>query len=381
MHVVVVNHHLSDVIGGSELQCDLVARGLTARGHQVTYVAVAAAAEPSEEFGSSHDYSVVPASQSPRELARAIVDLAPDVVYWRFNRRGVREVARALARAGIPLVFAIAHVDDVRPWPSWPVPPRGASLRDRASDRRSRVRWRLQFRAFSDVAAIASQRTDLIGEVPFDVVARQRHVPNMMDPGAEPFAWPRPFVAWVGNLKPRKRPEMIPLIAEALEPHGVDLVVAGPLQDPRYRWLVEPLAEHPNLHHVGSPRPAQVTGLLAEARCLAVTAMPEGFSNVMIQAWWGGTPTVTLDYDPDGVVEREGLGAVAGGRGPADVERFLAQVVRFAGEGETATEGAAAAGAGARAERFARSRFAPEKVIDALETLLDEVAGPTADGS
>jgi len=374
VRIAVVNQHLRDVVaGGSELQCHLLADGLAARGHDVVYAAVGGSTDQHREAvgGRPHEfrYQLISVPNDPEALARAVVDLAPDVVYWRHNRRGVREVARALAHAAVPLVFAIAHVDDVSPWPSWPAPDRNASLRDRASDLRSRVRWRRQLTAFGDVSAIASQRTDLIGRVPLDTVALQRHVPNIMDPHVEPFAWPRRYVAWVGNLKPRKRPELIPSIADALEAHGIDLVVAGPAQDARYRWLTEPQAAHPNLHHVGAPSPAQVTGLLAGARCLAVTAMPEGFSNVMIQAWWGGTPTVTLDYDPDGVVVAQRLGSVAEG----DVARFISDVVRIATDPDPGM-----ADAGARAAVWARAQFAPAAVLDALERLLGDVVARRA---
>ncbi len=378
MHVAVVNQHLEDVLGGSELQCDLVARGLVARGHAVTYLAVGGRSAPygtAEGGVAAAAYPVLPVPSDPDRLAAAVVAMRPDVVYWRFNRRGLRETARALRVAGIPLVFAIAHVDDVTPWPSWPWPGRGSTARDRVSDLRSRLRWRRQRSGFADVAAIASQRADLVGRVPFDRVPLQRHVPNIMDPVSEPFTWPRPYVAWVGNLKPRKRPELIPHIAAALEPHGVDLVVAGPAQDRRYDRLTRPLPQHPNLHHVGVPSPAQVTGMLAGARCLAVTAMPEGFSNAMIQAWWGGTPTVTLDYDPEGLVASEGLGAVGGGHGQEETERFLAEVVRFSRGDATAVE------AGARGRRLARGRFAEGPVLDVLERLLEDVAAaPVARG-
>ncbi len=374
MRVAVVNHHLRDVLGGSELQCDLVARGLTVRGHDVVYLAVGGEQAPAAAEAA---YRTLPAPSDPIGLAAAVVACRPDVVYWRFNRRGLRETARSVRDARIPIVVALAHVDDVTPWPSWPWPARGATLRDRASDMRSRLRWRRQLAAFRDVTAIASQRRDLIGRIPLGQVPLQHYVPNIMDPVLEPFVWPRPYVAWVGNLKPRKRPELIPRIAAALAPHHIDLVVAGPAQDARYGWLTAPLPDHPNMHHVGTPSPAQVTGILAGARCLAVTAMPEGFSNVMIQAWWGGTPTVTLDYDPDGLVAAEGLGAVARGCGEEHIESFLEQVVRFATGASAearATVGAAddVRASGERAEAFARARFAGDAVLDALEGLLEE---------
>jgi glycosyltransferase involved in cell wall biosynthesis len=189
-----------------------------------------------------------------------------------------------------------------------------------------------------------------------------------MDPmlaDAPSFQHPRPFVAWVANLKSRKRPELLPALADALAPHGVDLLVVGLLQDERYEWLTQPDSSRPNLRYLGALTTPEVVSLLAAARCLAVTAMPEGFSNVMLQAWWSGTPTVSLDYDPDGLVRRESLGAVADG----DIERFQTAVLRFVENAAEPTE------AGARARVLARSRFSPGPVLDELERLLVDVVG------
>jgi glycosyltransferase involved in cell wall biosynthesis len=359
---MVVNHHPNEALGGSEVQCDLIARGLSARGHEVTYVAIRplTVSDDSPSLLEGLPYPVVRSMMEPGAILDVLLAGRPDVVYWRFNRRGLRQVARGLRAAGIPLTVALAHVDDVTPWPTWPWPPSGATLRERLADVSGRVRWRSQLTAFADVTAIASQREDLLDRAP---VALQAHVPNIMDPRVEPFVWPRPFVAWVGNLKPRKRPELIPAIADALIAHGVDLVVVGPSVDAR---VAESLAgqRRANLHQLGPIAPAQVSGLLEEARCLAVTARPEGFSNVMIQAWWGATPTVTLDYDPDGLVASEGLGSVAGG----DLDVFLADVVRFA----TSPDDAEAAGG--RAQSLARERFAPSVGLDRLEALLTDAS-------
>lgn len=357
MRVLVVNQHPQQALGGSEVQCDLIARGLVERGHDVTYVAVAPPSSPSP-IGRT-PYHVVEVGAEPSRIVAAVRDLQPDVVYWRFNRRGLRAVARGLRSDGIPLVVALAHVDDVTPWPSWPWPRRDATLRDRVHDLRQRLRWRGELSAFADVTAIASQREDLLDRTP---VALRSVVPNLMDPVLEPFSWPRPFVAWVGNLKARKRPELIPRIATALEPHGIDLVVAGPVVDAGAAGWVSATDGPANLHHLGPILPREVSGMLAAATCLAVTARPEGFSNVMIQAWWSGTPTATLDYDPDGVVVGRGLGRCAGG----DVEAFLAAVVDLAAGGPDAVE------AGRRARAFARERFAPAAALDALEQLLAE---------
>ena len=365
MRITVVNHHPDHVVGGSELQCDLVAAGLRARGHDVTFLAVRPSPDVPSIAATAHPYAVVEVAHDPRTILAGVLEQRPDVVYWRFNRRGLRTVVDGLRRAGIPLVFAIAHVDDVTRWPSWPAPARGASLRDRGADLRARVRHRAAYRALRGTAAIASQRQDLLLRIPADRVALQRHVPNAMAPAEVPFSWPRPFVAWVGSLKPRKRPELIPDIAHALAASGVDVLVAGSGVAPDSR---APESHAPDtVHHLGTLSTPEVVGMLRAARCLTVTSRPEGFSNVMIQAWWTGTPTVSLEYDPDGVIVAEGLGAVAGG----DVATFLADVVRLAGDEPAADR--LRSEAGARAARFAQENFAPDAVLDRLEALLVEV--------
>lgn len=364
LHVAVVNRHPDDTIGGSELQCDLFARGLVERGHRVTYVALHAdvtAPDPADE-----PYARVrlgpDASRDASALADAIVASGADVVYWRYGRQQLDGVVARLARAPrrVPLVLAVAHVDDVSRWSSRP-PVRGG-LRDRGADLRGRLAHRRSWRAFRAVAAVAAQREDFLGRVP---VALQRHVPNVVDPTTVPFAWPRAYVAWVANIKARKRPEQLVPLARALAEHDVDLLVAGRVSDARYRALAAHDPAVPNLHPLGPLPPAEAAGLIAGARCLAVTFRPEGLSNAVIQAWWHGVPTVSLDYDPDGAIEHHGLGRVA----RSDVPVFHEAVVHYA------TEAAPRAAASAAARTYAQGRFDRARNVALLETLLIDVVG------
>ena len=372
MRVAVVNRHPDDGIGGSELQCDLFARGLLALGHHVTYVAMHSVDGPrSGGADAEHPYAVVrlggAMARDADAVARAVRDARADVVYWRYGRELLDAVVARLSDAPqrIPVVLAVAHVDDVSRWPTGPLPRGG--VRDLLADLRRRAAHRRSWRAFTStdgVAAIAAQRADFLDRVPVEF---QRHIPNVVDSTPESFAWPRPYVAWVANLKARKRPEHIVPLARALAEHGVDLVVAGALQDPRYRGLTTPDSALPNFHPVGPLAVARASGLIAGARCLAVTSRPEGLSNAMIQAWWHGVPTVSLDYDPDGAIAEHALGAVCAGDG----EAFRATVAAFA------TDAPRRDAAGAAARTYARERFALERNVGLLEVLLTE----TVDGA
>ena len=39
MNVLIINQHISDVLGGSEIQCNNLALGLQKRGHSIVYAA------------------------------------------------------------------------------------------------------------------------------------------------------------------------------------------------------------------------------------------------------------------------------------------------------------------------------------------------------
>lgn len=385
LHVAVVNRHPADAVGGSELQCDLFARGLVDRGHTVTYIALDAdaradAAVPAAPAPADLPYTLVrldrATSARPGAIVAAVRDAGADVAYWRYGRRHLDTVTAGLAAApAVPVVLAVAHVDDVSRWPSGPPDLRGS--RPLAADLRRRLTHRRSWRAFDHLAAVAAQREDFVGRAP---VVLQEHVPNVVDPTVIPFAWPRPYVAWVANLKARKRPEQLAPLAGALAGAGVDLLIAGALQDPRYRPLTVPDATRPNLHPLGRLAPAEAAGLIAGARCLAVTARPEGLSNAMIQAWWHGVPTVSLDYDPDGAIAALGLGAVCGG----DPAAFRRAVLAHADGGD------AGRAAGDRARTHAHARFALDTNVALLERLLAAVVsgrpsepprGPASAGS
>lgn len=359
MRIAIVNQHLSDAVGGSELQCDLVGRGLAARGHEVVYVAVDAAGGASgsrDRSDTGPGYRLLRVAPSPEAIVTACLAVQTDVVYWRLNRGRLRPVVERLRHHGVPLVFATAHVDDVVRWPARPWP--RSSLRGQASELRARVEERAAWGSFRHVAGIASQREDFLGRVP---VARQRLVRNLMSEAFEPFVHPRPYIAWVGSLQRRKRPENLPEVARQVLPLGVDVLVAGELRDPGFRGLFGPRS--PNLHHLGVVPLGRTIGLLAGARMLLVTAHEEGFANVLIQAWWHGTPTVSLEHDPDGLIARHGLGDSCRG----DPRRMLDSVVGLLG--------ASGGDETARRERislFARTEFATERNLNALESLLHE---------
>ena len=358
MKAAIINKHIAHTLGGSELQCAFLAQGLHERGHDVVYVAPSRA--PSDVTG--YGYEVVPVRDSAASLKEAVLAARPDVVYWRYNKHHFRAVSSALAAAHIPMVFAVAHINDLLPWAVKPI---NAGWRGWVRQLRRRLQVRREHVGFRHVRALTSLNSEFL---PLSPVADAHYVPNGMSAEAVPFQWPRPYVAWVANIKPAKRPELFVEAARALTDHGIDALIVGHIQSGGYDWLTDPERVPPNFHYLGPRTPAEVNGLLAGSRLHAHTCQPEGFGNVFIQAWMQGRPSVSLEFDPCGYIEEQGLGAVAGG----DVDTFIRQVVDWA----TQPERSDAVGEHARA--FARETFSVDGMVERVERILERVAGQSA---
>ena len=122
---------------------------------------------------------------------------------------------------------------------------------------------------------------------------------------------------WVGRLVAYKRPLDYLGLARAL-PKARFWMVGSPTPhlagDEAVIEAVLAEAEAiPNLELL-PPRPyADLQGLMACAVASVNTAAFEGVSNVLLEGWSMGVPALVLNYDPDGIVDRHGLGAFAAG--------------------------------------------------------------------
>ena len=132
-------------------------------------------------------------------------------------------------------------------------------------------------------------------------------------------------VLWVGSFRPVKRPEGLIELARLL-PNLRFALVGGKHGDAAdYFERVSAAARQlPNITVHGAVPYQQVGALFDRARLLLNTSTMEGFPNTYLQAWMRGIPVVTT-FDPDGIVEREQLGAAAAE--PAALAPAIARLV------------------------------------------------------
>jgi len=128
-----------------------------------------------------------------------------------------------------------------------------------------------------------------------------------------PHAEREKYVAWVAVLRQHKRPDV--LIEIARKAPAIRFVVCGGPDSsvPGYsERIVSTLRTTPNIEYLGHVAPEKAQEVIAGAAVFLSTADAEGFPNTFTQAWTSGTPVVSLAIDPDGIIERLGLGTVSG---------------------------------------------------------------------
>jgi glycosyltransferase involved in cell wall biosynthesis len=136
-------------------------------------------------------------------------------------------------------------------------------------------------------------------------------VAGMLVEKAEPAAARDIDVLWVSNIRREKRPDRILELAGRMPDVKIHMV-GGPLagEEALFRDVEHAATTRLNVSFHGRLSYWDANELYGRARLLVNTSDVEGFPNSYLQAWVRGVPVVTL-LDPDGVIEREGLGVAA----------------------------------------------------------------------
>ncbi len=133
------------------------------------------------------------------------------------------------------------------------------------------------------------------------------------------------YVAWVAMLRQHKRPDVLIEIARKLP--ALRFVVCGgttTFASPSGygERILNTLRAQPNIEYLGQVPPQKARQIIADAALLLSTSDEEGFPSTFLEAWSGGTPVISLQLDPDRIIECEGLGTV-----PGTVERATADIL------------------------------------------------------
>jgi glycosyltransferase involved in cell wall biosynthesis len=353
--------------GGIEVQLALMGQGLAQRGFDVRVVTCDYGQPDAFAHGGMTLHKAYPPSGGipvvrffhPR-LTRGLSTLwRADADVYLFRGAALwAGLVHAVARArGRRFVWLTGHDHDVRrelpdvhgPRDRWFVRRaiRGADAivtQSRAQQERLRADWGLESTVIMNSVGLPPG-------------------PELCDAGAGATA------LWLSTYKPEKRPEWFTRFAErhpAVPCRMVGVVpsnAAGATAFAAARAVAERcrnLAVSAAVPRSGLPE------VFAGAAVFAHSSPAEGFPNTLLESWARAVPTVSC-FDPDGIVERERLGAAR-----ADFETWAGELERRLANPALRRE------EGSRARAWAAAHHAPDLIHERLANLLrDVLAQPT----
>lgn len=345
--------------GGIEVQLSHLGRGLAQRGFDVRVVTCDyGQPDPLEADGLTLHKSYPPTGGIPvlrffhPRLTRGIAALwRTDADLYLFQGAGLwAGIVEAVARArGRRFVWLAGHDHDVQ-----------AKLPDVHGPR---DRWMFR-RALRGADAIVTQtrfQQQLLKEqfgLDSTVIMNPVDLPplaSLADAGDQSQ------LVWLSTYKPVKRPEWFTRFAErhpAVRCRMAGVVLETAEGQAKFREAQAVAARCPNLTVEGTVPHERIGEVLAEAAVFAHSSWSEGFPNTLLESWARRVPTVTA-FDPDGIVERERLGAHR-----TDYDAWEAALERFLAEPGLRRE------CGARARAWVEAQHAPDVIHDALAAVL-----------
>lgn len=304
----------SSAIGGAERQQWLLGRALATRGWSVI-VGVRDALQSGEHRSIEEvEFVGIGQGQVLMEWHKLFSSERPDWWYWR-GADHILGPAFELARLSrVKTIFSASFDSDVHPcralsrrtrW--WPFYAWGLARADKI--------FLQHMGQFTELTPQWRSKAHIVPGISGGTIAVQSHYERAK------------YVAWVGQLRQPKRPELF--IDIARKAPTIQFVICGSpaihRSPPGYgNRIVEELRALPNVEYLGRVDPEKAHRIIAEAAMLLSTSDGEGFPNTFLQAWASGTPVVSLNIDPDQVIQRLGLGTIS-----ATVEAAIADIHRL----------------------------------------------------
>lgn len=363
-------YHPMEKMGGAEYQTLLIAQGLADLGHDIVFLATDSDEEGEFEAGKITvlkipGWPTVGRALHGQLFAKAIQQSAPDVCYVRVFTE-LATIVPLCKKASIPVVSASCHSMETSPF--W----LGCHPIETVAYLRSLETIILHLRSFLSIRSSAvhvcntkSLQRKIRRWFPHK---RIRTIYN-----GQPIPPPESIhgessgqVIWVNNLKRFKRPEVFVELARRLPQFRfvmIGRIQAGRRYTQRLRAVLKRATA--NFQYLGPMPIDQVNAMISQSDVLLYTSLPvEGFGNSFLQAWLRGVPTVSLSFDLDGILEREGVG-----RCSRTFEQLVVDVR------ELMEDEAARLDMGRRAREYAVRHHSAEKMVADYEALFKEVVG------
>jgi hypothetical protein len=292
------------VSGGAELQVALLARELSSRGHDVVIAGGDSGQKDGAIFdgvttrtgGKFHTGGIVDTLFALPRIVRLLASQHPEFVVVLGWTAWLYILALLRPFLGYKLVFICGLDTEIdgsfsrrHGWRGW-LFERGVKLSD----------YRF---------AMSEYQRELFGRLG-QACGFYR---NLILPRRKPMTVAKSIdLLWVGRCQQIKRPHLFLDLVERMPEARCEMIC--PKEDVAlWEFVAERAAKIPNLQFHERIPYHEIQEHYDRARFLVSTSEAEGFPNVMIQAAQGSAGILSLDLDPDGLIEKFGAGFCAGG--------------------------------------------------------------------
>lgn len=317
--------YMSDRVTGVQVQTYYLAKGFASAGHEVTFVSEARPQRVKEEsFGKLKVLRVNRRGWplgfliTSFEIFRLLRRIRPDICYQRGRSYFGAVAAFACKLTGARFVWASAGEHGCRP----------GKYRRKLSERKNILKRILLFPdasirdAFIHYSIRNSHYCVVQTEMQRDELFRYFRKSGSIIPVAMPHEKPRrrqaeerKTIFWLASVSAGKQPEIFVDLATRLSDlTECDFVMAGPASKSYRQKLLKRATGVRHLQYLGPLPFGKTWDLFAKARVFVNTSLhsSEGFPNTFVQSWFSGTPTVSLNIDPDQVISKGDLGSCSG---------------------------------------------------------------------
>ena len=347
--------------GGAERQMMLLARALAEQGRRVAHVIY----PPREPVELSYPLTLVHrepyagglpvlgGALEARAVWRALRRTDPAVVVLRTASPLVGVAALFCKRHRRKLIFSSSNISDF--------------TMEKMSSRVNRTLYRFGVR-LADAVVVQSDDQRALALQAFPRLRRVVPIPSFAAP---PSAAPRDHVErdgflWFGRAVPQKQPLLYVELARSLPEARFRMIPVPDGPDPRVLEALRKAApDVPNLELLDPLPHALLSGVIERSVAVVNTSTLEGMPNAFLEAWACGVPVLTLEFDPDAIVARTGLGVSAAG----SWERFVE------GARELWEAGPDRDDVARRARAYLEEVHSPEAVVRRWGALIDELQG------
>jgi len=170
-------------------------------------------------------------------------------------------------------------------------------------------------------------------------------------------------VLWIGNVTQNRRSKgFVELVKLVSMMPDVRFKVVGRLTNPEIQSLLIALRKQKNVQITGPLFYQDVLTAIATAKTVINTSPTEGFSNVMLEAWSLAKPTITLNVNPNNLLEKNRMGYCVGG----DISAMATAIRRYLIDDDERRQ------VGKRCREYVASEHNPDKACALYEKLFED---------